>query len=225
MLSMKNLVWIVLLATVSSTFADAPRVLEEIKGEVLGVIDGDTVTLHTTGKPLSIRLEGIDAPESSQRLGAESRDALKALVAGKSVTVRKTGIDKYGRTLGIVVVNGTNVCAKMVENGWAWHFKKYNSDELLAKLELQARDAKRGVWQDQQPLAPWDYRRQKEEEKIVKASPPPATLAPVPPVAPIKAKPVTPAVTPSDDSHAGMVWVNGYTRKNGTQVKGYWRRK
>ena len=76
-----------------------------------------------------MRLEGIDAPEKkATALEAKSKAALGKLVAGKAVTVEKTGTDKYDRNLGIVIIGDVDVNAKLVEDGWAWHFKKYNSD-------------------------------------------------------------------------------------------------
>lgn len=130
---------------------------------MITVTDGDTIKILVNKETVVVRLEGIDAPESKQSFGAKSKEALGRLVAGKAVTVKKTGADKYKRTLGIVIVG--DVDAKMIEDGWAWHFKKYNDEERLAKLEEAARRAKRGLWADENPLAPWDYRaRQKTPE-------------------------------------------------------------
>lgn len=210
----------------SFALAGKPKVIEDLHGKVLGVIDGDTLTLHTTGKPLSIRLEGIDAPESGQKFGGESREALKKLVAGKDVTVHKTGVDKYNRTLGTVIVDKVDVCQKMVEEGWAWHFKKYSTDEDLAKLEEEAKSTKRGLWQDKDPTAPWDFRAAKSEVAKTTPSTSPSPLESIPKPAP--AAPTAPTFepqAPASGGGSGMVWVNGYTRKNGTVVKGYWRRK
>jgi micrococcal nuclease len=70
--------------------------------------------------------------------------------------------------LGVVLVNGVDVNSKMVEDGWAWHFKKYSDDENLAALEKEARAAKRGLWQDPNPMSPWDFReRQKTKPEGV----------------------------------------------------------
>ncbi|MFO1044492.1 MAG: thermonuclease family protein [Planctomycetaceae bacterium] len=207
----------------SPVYADKPKVIDELHGKVLGVLDGDTLTLHAAGKPLSIRLEGIDAPESGQKFGAESREALKKLVAGKEITVRKTGTDKYKHTLGIVIVDKTDVCAKMVADGWAWHFKTYNTDEELANLETEARAAKRGLWNDDFYVAPWDYRAEKKESSA--SSTPTSGSKPTRLQAAVVPPPSPPPVAHPEPSNSGMVWVNGYTRKNGTQVKGYWRRK
>ncbi len=145
--------------------AAPPKVVEEFTGKVIGVTDGDTIKVLVNKETVTVRLEGIDAPESGQSYGKKSKEALAEMVAGKTVTVKKTGTDKYKRTLGIVIVGDADANAKMVEDGWAWHFKKYNDEERLAKLEDAARKAKRGLWADEKPLAPWDYRaRQKTPE-------------------------------------------------------------
>lgn len=130
--------------------------------KVIGVTDGDTIKVLVDKETVIVRLEGIDAPESGQSYGKKAKEAMAELVAGKTVTVKKTGMDKHGRILGIVVVGGVDTNSKLVEEGWAWHFKKYSTDQDLAKLEEAARLAKRGLWADEKPLAPWDYRaRQK----------------------------------------------------------------
>ncbi len=146
-------------------FAAPPKVVEEFSGKVIGVTDGDTIKVLVNKESVTVRLEGIDAPESGQSYGKKSKEALAEMVASKTVTVKKTGTDKYKRTLGIVIVGDADANAKMVEDGWAWHFKKYNDEERLAKLEDAARKAKRGLWADEKPLAPWEYRaRQKTPE-------------------------------------------------------------
>ncbi|NLX55747.1 MAG: thermonuclease family protein [Planctomycetaceae bacterium] len=139
-----------------------PKVVEEFSGKVVGVTDGDTIKVLVNRKTVTVRLEGIDAPELGQSFGRKAKEALAKFVTGKIVTVKKTGNDKYGRTLVIVIVDGTDVNARLVEDGWAWHYKMYNSDERLAKLEVAAREAKRGLWADEAPLAPWDFRARQQ---------------------------------------------------------------
>ncbi len=151
-----------LLLLTGLAFAAPPKVVEELSGKVISVTDGDTIKVLVNKETVTVRLEGIDAPESGQSFGKKAKEALAGLVAGKTVTVKKTGADKYKRTLGIVIVGDVDASAKLLEDGWAWHFKKYNDEERLAKLEEAARKAKRGLWADENPLAPWDYRaRQK----------------------------------------------------------------
>jgi len=151
----------ILLAT-GLLLASPPKVVEEFSGKVVGITDGDTITVLVNKESINVRLEGIDAPESRQSFGTKSKQALSEMVFGKAVTVKKIGEDRYGRTLGFVIVGELDANAKMIEDGWAWHFKKYNDEERLAKLEVEARSAKRGLWTEATPLAPWEYRaRQK----------------------------------------------------------------
>jgi endonuclease YncB( thermonuclease family) len=114
---------------------------------------------------ITIRLEGIDAPESNQSFGKKSKEALAALIFGKTVEVKKTGEDRYGRSLGFIFVDSMDVNAQMIEDGWAWHFKKYNDEQRLAALEEEARAEKRGLWADPNPLPPWEFRARKAAPK------------------------------------------------------------
>lgn len=141
--------------------------IEEFSGKVIGVVDGDTIKVLVNKESVTIRLEGIDAPESGQSYGKKSKDALAGMVAGKVVTVKKTGTDRYKRILGVVVIGDLDVNATMVQDGWAWHFKKYNSETRLSQLEDVARKAKRGLWADDNALAPWDFRARKNTPQAV----------------------------------------------------------
>jgi endonuclease YncB( thermonuclease family) len=137
----------------------APPIIESFSAKVVGVTDGDTIKVLREGKTtVTIRLEGIDAPEHAQEYGAKARQALSKLVFGKQVTVRKTGEDRYKRTLAFIDLGDAEANAKLVEDGWAWHFVKYNREQRLANLESAARTAKRGLWAGNNPLAPWDFR-------------------------------------------------------------------
>ena len=154
-----------LVAVACTVAAAQPKVISEFTGRVVGVTDGDTAKVLVGTQTITVRLEGIDAPETGQPYGTRARQALSTLVFGKTVTVRKTGEDRYDRTLGVLVEGGNEVNAKMVEDGFAWHYKKYSSDEHLAALERQARELKRGLWADPNPIAPWDYRNLKRTPK------------------------------------------------------------
>tara|TARA_R110002111_G_scaffold100976_6_gene156488 strand:+ start:48095 stop:48721 length:627 start_codon:yes stop_codon:yes gene_type:complete len=152
---------IVTLLIVGIVLAAPPKVVSTLTGKVIGVTDGDTIKVLVNNQTVKVRLEGIDAPESSQSFGNKSKEALSEMVFGKTVTIKKTGEDRYGRTLGIIMVGDVDANAKMIEDGWAWHYKKYNDEERLAKLEISARTTKSGLWADANPLAPWDYRARK----------------------------------------------------------------
>lgn len=144
--------------SIHSLFAEPPKVIEEFSGKVSSVTEGDMLQLLRDKETVTIRLEGIDAPEKNQSFGDKAKMALTTMVSGKTVVIRKTSADKYGRIIGYLMVDGVEVNAKLVEDGMAWHFKKYNDEKRLADLELQARQAKRGLWSEANPLPPWDYR-------------------------------------------------------------------
>jgi endonuclease YncB( thermonuclease family) len=114
------------------------------------------------GKAQKIRLYGIDTPESKQAFGTKAKQFTSQLAFGKSVTIYSKGVDRYNRVLGWVFVGRTCVNAELVQNGLAWWYKQYSPKETkLQQLEQEARTAKRGVWADKMPVAPWDWRRNK----------------------------------------------------------------
>lgn len=150
------LAWLGLLFSLAA-IAAVPA--ETLIGKVVGVHDGDTLTLLVNGDTeYKIRLDGIDAPELKQDFGQRSKQALSALCFGKGVRVKAAGEDRYGRTLGTVYVNGADVNRRMVADGFAWHYVKYSDSESLAKAEAAARKKKLGLWKDKSPTAPWDWR-------------------------------------------------------------------
>src|SRR5262245_49647838 len=86
-----------------------------IAGKVVGVTDGDTITLLDSEKRThKIRLEGIDAPETGQAFGTQAKKVLSDKVFGKEVTIEDMGPDKYGRTLGHVYVEHRHVNLELV---------------------------------------------------------------------------------------------------------------
>ncbi len=137
-----------------------------LRGKVVGIADGDTLTvLDARNTQHRIRLSGIDAPESRQAFGTRSRQHLADLVFGKQVTVEYEKQDRYGRTLGKVLVDGRDANLEQITAGFAWHYKYYENEQPLgdrktyAESEVEARAAKRGLWVDPNPTPPWDFRR------------------------------------------------------------------
>jgi endonuclease YncB( thermonuclease family) len=154
-------------------YAAPPATAETFKAKVIGVSDGDTIKVLRGREQITIRLEAIDAPEVKQSYGNRAKQALADITFGETVTINKTGEDRFGRTLAFVEAKGVEVNAKMITDGWAWHYKKYNDDSRLAQLEGQARDARRGLWADPTtPLAPWDFRAR---SRVTNDEPPPAS--------------------------------------------------
>ena len=148
--------------SIKSSRTSQPDDSKTLTGKVVGITDGDTVTVYTgQGKPIKLRLEGIDAPESKQDFGDASKRHLSGLVFSKNVVIHATGKDRYGRTLGVLYVSDKNVNAMMIRDGFAWHYKQYSSDTELADAEQSARAARRGLWAMANPVAPWEFRRKR----------------------------------------------------------------
>ena len=130
-------------------------------GVVSHVVDGDTVWVKTSAsqQPLKLRIQGIDAPEICQAGGVQAQNALKAHVLGQSVTVTSAAHDDYGRTVGMLHVQGEDVGRWLVVNGHAWvysfrHKKTPYSDEFA-----QARAAGRGLFSDVAAEEPRAFRK------------------------------------------------------------------
>ena len=147
-----------------------PSVADTLQGRVVGIADGDTVTvLDASNTQWKIRLMGIDAPEKKQAFGNKSKEYLSDLVFNKLVTVEYYKQDKYGRTLGKIIVNGVDANLEQVKAGMAWHYKKYQFEQsvedrfLYANTEIFARSKKHGLWVDPEPIPPWEWRRQQKE--------------------------------------------------------------
>jgi micrococcal nuclease len=137
-----------------------PTILWAWTDEVMGIADGDTITVLKGKKtPVKIRLFGIDCPEGSQAFGKKAKQFTAAMVFRKYVEIKPVDRDRYGRTVAWVFVNGQNLCEEQIGAGLAWHYKKYSSDQKLADLEAQARKGRVGLWSDQGAVAPWEYRR------------------------------------------------------------------
>ncbi len=140
----------------------SPALAEDFTGKVVGVTDGDTIRVLWDKEEIKIRLEGIDCPESHQAFGTKAKQATSELAFGKTVTVQAKGKDRYGRTLGeIILPDGTNLNRELVRSGFAWWYKRYSKDESLGRLEAEARAAKLGLWADPNPVPPWEWRQER----------------------------------------------------------------
>jgi endonuclease YncB( thermonuclease family) len=126
--------------------------------KVIGVSDGDTVTVLMSRRQIKVRLAEIDAPEKRQPFGERSKQSLSDLVYGKQVKVNREDRDHYGRVVGRVYAGGLDVNAEQLKRGMAWVYRQYNRDKSLLALEQEARGAKRGLWTDPNPTPPWEYR-------------------------------------------------------------------
>lgn len=154
--------------------AKSPKIADEtdaLSGKVVSVKDGDTIVVLKDQEQITIRLEGIDCPESGQAFGNKAKQACSELCFGKTVTVKATGKDRYGRTLAqIVLPDGKELHRELVRQGYAWWYRKYSNDERLGQLEADARNDRRGLWADANPVAPWDWRAEKRSKSKISPS-------------------------------------------------------
>ncbi|MCJ7555874.1 MAG: thermonuclease family protein [Gammaproteobacteria bacterium] len=153
--------------------ACVPVASDRLDGTVVGISDGDTLTLLATGdQRVKIRLGQIDAPERTQPWGNRSRQALAEVVFQRTVRVQVTDIDSYGRTVGTVFLGDLNVNAEMVRHGAAWVYRRYATDEGLFRLEDAARDQGLGLWSlpESQRVPPWQWRQERRGAESVKST-------------------------------------------------------
>jgi endonuclease YncB( thermonuclease family) len=143
------------------------RELPEYSGKVVGVTDGDTVTvLDGELRQHKIRLADIDAPEKGQPFGTRAKAELGEMVFGKEITVRPTTKDRYGREVAALYLGDQikSVNLWMVEKGMAWWYIQYSKDPAFQIAERQARSGKAGLWADPDPVPPWEWRKSGHEK-------------------------------------------------------------
>ena len=153
---------LVLGAVLSTSAAAASWTLE---GRVVGVSDGDTITVLDDAKTQhKIRLSGIDAPEKGQAFGERSKQNLSALVFQKHVEARCHKKDRYGREVCAVYVSLRDVGLEQIRAGMAWWYREYAKEQTLQEREDYAREEKVakasrvGLWRDATPVPPWQWR-------------------------------------------------------------------
>jgi endonuclease YncB( thermonuclease family) len=161
----------------------SPALADTLQGKVIKVADGDTVTIvDNQGQKHRIRLTGIDAPEKDQPYGNVSTQSLVELVSVKTVTIEYEKRGRYKRIVGKILVDPPGEvfcmaldCVKKVDagleqikSGLAWHYKYYQMEQseedrrLYSEAELEARTKKIGLWKDEEPMAPWVWRKRQK---------------------------------------------------------------
>lgn len=142
--------------------------------QVIAVLDGDTVLVKRLDRLEKIRLDEIDAPEvghagmgglpsdsqQAQPFGESSRQSLSGMVMGKQVQVISQSVDQYGRMVGHLSINGLSVNAEQIRRGMAWEYSNFHRNRTLVALQDEARQAQRGLWSQDNPIPPWDWRTQ-----------------------------------------------------------------
>ena len=133
--------------------------LENLK--IKRVVDGDTVHVFYQDEVYKIRLTEIDAPERDQPYGSNSTEYLKSLLKEGMVDVDISGTDRYGRKLGRLYWRGKDINRELVSAGYAWVYDQYVTDNSFYENQSKARNSKKGLWEDQNPLEPWNWRKLK----------------------------------------------------------------
>lgn len=150
------------LAAMFVSLSVGPVLAGEFTGRVVWVYDGDSIKVQSRGKMVRVRLFGIDCPEKGQPYADRALDLTVSLAKGREVTVRVKDHDKYGRVVGLVrLPDGRSLNHELVRSGLAWWYRRYSSDQDLARLEAGARTARQGLWRDSRPVAPWVFKMMK----------------------------------------------------------------
>jgi len=137
---------------------------QTFNAKVIRILDGDTMEVLYQHMPIKIRLAHIDCPEKrrSQPFGNQAKQALSDLCFGQYVVVYGQKYDRYRRLIAVVKNQKKQILnQEMIRQGMAWHFKKYSTDAGYAQLEITARKNRVGLWRDINPIAPWEWRKQK----------------------------------------------------------------
>lgn len=157
---MKSIIILLFALFTNCTVHSQTQIPKTFQAKVVGIKDGDTFKVLYNNSEITIRLNHIDCPEKNQPFGKKAKWKASDLCFGKIVKIVSNGKkDRYKRLIAEVYFNNININKELVKNGLAWHFKKYSSDVEYAKLERQARKSKVGLWQEKNPIAPWDWRK------------------------------------------------------------------
>ena len=150
----------------SDSFNNATLKDTTIVGKVVGIMDGDTFKLLTKDSTLiKVRLANIDCPEKKQPFSVKAKQFVSDAIFGKSVTINVIKKDRYRRYISNVIYNDSLILNhELVRHGLAWHYVKYSKDPILQGLEDEARLNKIGLWQDKDPIPPWDWREIKKKK-------------------------------------------------------------
>ena len=160
MKSARDVLRVALCATLLTVVSAAQAAATVVEGAVSRVSDGDTLWVRPAGggRPIKIRLDGLDAPEICQPGGREARQALEKLVLRQSVTVAVRLRDDYGRRVATLRREGRDIGEQLVRQGLAWNYRYHGVRGPYAVAEDEARAARRGVFGDPAALPPREFR-------------------------------------------------------------------
>lgn len=139
--------------------AASPQSQEPWSGKVAAIEEASTLEVVHAGRSQRLRLAGTAPPELDQPWGREANEFVRANALGQVVIVEPQGVDHKKRPLAhIILPDGRDLGAEMVKEGLAWHYRRWSKNPLLGDMEKDARDDRRGLWQDPDPVPPWEWR-------------------------------------------------------------------
>lgn len=151
--------WVFKISVESGKVKKAKAAVTTFDAYLIDVLDGDTIRIQKKDASiLTIRLLGIDTPESKQAYGLEATRELKRLLTGRTMKIETSSNDRYGKVLGVIKIDQTNVNLEMVKSGFAWHYVAKSKDAALANAEAEAKRLRKGLWSQPTRISPWDYR-------------------------------------------------------------------
>lgn len=173
--------FLILACLFNSSPLSAKEPIRVVEGTVVKVSDGDTVTVESEGNKLKVRLYGIDAPEvtranrrtgaiskAGQPYGEEANKVLEETLLHQKVRLEIMDVDRYRRMVGVIWKDNRNINQEMVSGGWAWAYRQYLSRPYASAYlnsEELARRQRRGLWAQDNPLPPWEFRKQQKGRK------------------------------------------------------------
>lgn len=138
------------------------HIISIFQAKCIHIADGDTITvLDNTNTQIKVRLHGIDCPESHQDYGNVAKEFTAKFCKGKSVTIVHTDDDRYGRMVGLVIVGKDTLNTELLKAGLAWHYNRYDSNPVWQHYQDGARENKKGLWAQPEPVEPWEWRKSK----------------------------------------------------------------
>ena len=138
----------------------------QVIGKVVGVKDGDTVVLLLKGNiQKTIRLADVDCPENGQPFGKNAKKFTSDQIFGKDVQLVETGKDRWGRTTGEIHYKKKYLSEELIKAGFGWWYEQYSKKTYLKAVQAEAKANKKGLWQDKNAIAPWEYRKAKRTKK------------------------------------------------------------
>lgn len=148
---------IILLLFVNITFSQTT-----LTAKVIGIKDGDTVVvLDSLNNQITLRLAEVDCPEKNQPFGTKAKQFTSNQVYLKTIKYVVTDTDRYGRSIAMIYYDSDNkyLSAEIIKAGMGWHYKRYSTSKELATFQEKAKQNKIGLWIDNDPIEPSEFRR------------------------------------------------------------------